>query len=108
MIMNSDLDLIAHDTLKEILQFRWDQISKLNDPNILNIDGNGSYAYLRVPENTSLKDDTIEIMTGITAAVTPRGARINLLCSNYEFEELIKRWSQYLSNTISPELQIAL
>lgn len=104
-IINSDLDLMAHDSLKEILNFRWEQIIKLNDPNLLNIGTNrGSYAYLRIPNNNISDDITTDIMDGVTAAITSHGARINLLCSNLEFEELMKRWSQHLSNNATVEL----
>jgi cell division protein FtsL len=100
-IMESELDLIARDFLHEVLKFRWEQITKLNDPNILN--NSGSYLYLHVPTDisSSIPNNTvITVLGGVSALLTSRGARINLLCSNIEFETLIKRWNQYLPTVI--------
>lgn len=96
LIINSDLDIMANDYLKQILKFRWDKIKELNVPNLLN--NEGSYAYIQTNDNiinTDL-DGSIIILDNVLAKITTQGARINLLCSNYEFETLIKRWKKYL------------
>ena len=95
-IMESNLDIIARDYMQEILKARWEQILELNDSQILLHNTEGSYLYLRIPSS----EDTVNILGGVTAKMTPLGARINLLCSNYEFESLISRWKQHLQVTI--------
>jgi len=126
-IINSDLDIMARDYLYEVLKFRWEQITQLNDPNVLNNHGSSwfcktkprgnevipaptlSYLYLRIPssgnedplgfakQTHSIDGNVITVLNGaVSALMTPNGARINLLCSNIEFETLIKRWKQYL------------
>lgn len=97
LIINSDLDIIANNYLKEVLKFRWDQINQLNDPNVLN--NSGSFLYIDSYDHTKdyLINNPCLIFDGkISAMMTSKGARINLLCSNYEFEALIKRWKNLL------------
>lgn len=100
-IIESDLDIIAKNYIQEVLKFRWEKINKLNDSTILNINHNNtsyeSYLYLPLP-NTQSQSETITVLDSVSAFVTPQGARINLLCSNFEFEALIKRWTNYLKS----------
>jgi hypothetical protein len=107
-IIDNDMDLTARDHIGEVLKFRWEQIRQLNDHDIINTKSQqGSYLYLRVPNesttepsNQGLNEKTITVLKSVAAMSTPRGARINLLCSNYEFESLIKRWKAYrVTNT---------
>ena len=94
LIINNELDIVARDYLRDVLNFRWEQLLQLNDPNILN--NEGSYLYLQSPDD-SINGFPVTVLGGsVTAMTTSRGARINLLCSNYEFEALIERWKLYL------------
>lgn len=99
IIMNNDLDGIAHEYITNVLKFRWDKIKEMNDPNVLN--ERGSYLYYRLQNHEQQGPTTI--LDKITALVIPieNGsiARINLLCSNYEFEALIYRWKHLNSAT---------
>lgn len=97
-IINSDLETVANDYLLEVLKFRWTHILELNDPSILN--SSGSFLYLRTSQETTLGLPVLVLGGRVTALMTSQGARLNLLCSNYEFEALIKRWREYLSNNI--------
>jgi hypothetical protein len=97
LIINNELDIIAHDFISDLLRYRWEQISQLNDPDILN--QSGSYLYLSTHEDISY-GLPINVLNGVIALMTQSGARINLLCSNYEFEALIKRWKNHLSGNI--------
>jgi len=45
---------------------------------------------MTIPEEI-LSPETVLLPGNIIAAITPLGARINLLCSNLEFESLISR-----------------
>lgn len=103
LIMNSELDEIAHNYLTNMLNFRWEQINSLQDPNVLN--NGGSYLYYRLPEgkpeNSSNNDEVTTILDKVAvlnsrADELPLG-RMNLLCNNYEFEVLMIRWKKYLS-----------
>jgi hypothetical protein len=98
LIIESELDIIARDYLEEILKLRWEQIQQLDDSNVLN--NEGSYLFLRVSDY-GINGTPITVLGNITAMMTPKGARINLLCSNYEFEALINRWKQYLSSKLA-------
>ena len=97
IIMNNDLDVMARDYIQDVLKVRWDQINALDDPNVANYEG--SYVYLRV-ETNNRSGNPITVFDTVTAMMTPSGARINLLCTNYEFEALIRRWKQCLSKSI--------
>lgn len=101
LIMNSDLDGIAHEFISNVLKFRWEQIDALHDPNVLNHEG--SYLYYRSPEGTR-PGTTVTILDKVNALVIPFGpttrARVNLLCSNYEFEALIRRWKHHLTAAV--------
>lgn len=99
LIINSELETVANDYLREVLKFRWDHILQLNDPSILN--RFGSYIYLRTSDDIIPGLPVQVLGNRVTALMTPQGARLNLLCSNYEFEALIKRWKEYLA-TPSP------
>lgn len=78
-IVDSGLDIIARDYLKNVLKYRWEKITELNDSNVLNTEG--SFLYL--------KDS---IISNVQTATTPYGNRINLLCKNLDFDTLLKRW----------------
>lgn len=94
VIMNNDLDKTAHEYITSVLKFRWDKIKEMNDPNVLN--DKGSYLYYRLQNND--QQGLTTILDKITALVVPTEngsvGRINLLCSNYEFEALIYRWKR--------------
>lgn len=79
-IMESGLDVLARDHLREILKHRWGLLVDLRDSRILN--RGGSYVYV---ENFDLP--------GVTTHEMPDGChRIDLLCSETEFAGLISRW----------------
>lgn len=112
-IISSELDLLANEYIKDVLRVRWEQISNLNDPNVLN--RSGSYVYIRSPltNGTSIilgKTDKVgstgncltifgNESNGVIAMNTRFGARINLLCTNYEFEALMSRWTRSMGIT---------
>jgi hypothetical protein len=108
-IMSHELDLPARDYFREVLQHRWKQIRQLNDRNVLNSQQQeGSYLYLVAVEvvidaalGTVPPDNTVIVFSpqntgGVTATIAPNGARINLLCTDLEFETLMKRWTAHL------------
>ena len=101
LIISNEMDLMARDYIQEVLKIRWGQIRSLNDPHVLN--QNGSYVYLRVNKGSETISKEIAIglpvtvLDRVTAFMTPKGARLNLLCTNYEFETLMKRWKQHLA-----------
>lgn len=82
-IMEGELDILARDYLRAVLKFRWDKIKKLNDPNVLNSEG--SFLYLR---ECNLPD--------VQTQASSEGVRLNLLCSDIDFNTLIKRWETNL------------
>jgi hypothetical protein len=84
-IMDQELDLIARDYLNEVLKYRWEKILELNDPHLMNLEG--TYVYLR-------KCQILNVQTKEENAVH----RINLLCTDIEFETLIQRWRKSLNN----------
>lgn len=91
-IISSELDISAKEYLHDILTNRWTQILELGDPNIIN--NSGSYLYLKGSDQSGLSVNILgDKISGLNTA---RGIRINLLCSNYEFEALIIRWKYSL------------
>lgn len=91
-IMDSNLDIEAKAYLQEVLKIRWEKINLLDNPAVLN--NNGSYLYITIPSSeivTISSSETVTVLDSVLAYSTPHGARINLLCSNYEFEALINR-----------------
>lgn len=85
-IMDQDLDTIAKNYLEANLKYRWDKINQVPDLNIVN--NEGSYLYLRqhsIPNIETKEENGIH--------------RINLLCTDLEFETLIQRWTKSLNNT---------
>lgn len=104
-IINNELDTVARDFLRDVLKYRWEQISELNDPDVLNHDG--SYLYLLNHDDSSI-GFPVTVLNGVTALMTAQGSRINLLCSNYEFEALMKRWKQYSRPTITKDVNLML
>lgn len=95
-IISNGLEIGAYQYLKQVLDFRWEQILKLEDDNVLNREG--SYLYYKpsayIKSSEKILDDQVAVK------ITSKGARVNLLCSNYEFEALIDRWKKYLSGVI--------
>jgi len=88
-MMDKGADLVAREYIVKVLEYRWNKLLELNDPNILN--NKGSYLYLR--------DCQIPNVTTFTAKYGNK-TRINLLCTDLEFETLLKRWSSQTSITI--------
>ena len=95
-IINNELDITARDYLHELLNQRWERIRQLNDPNVIN--SGGSYLYLNITRETVSGSTSVLVFDNVTGLITEDGARINLLCSNLEFETLIARWKKSLSN----------
>jgi len=87
-IIESELDITAHKYLEKILEYRWEKIRQLDDPNLLNKDG--TYAYFPVRQYYTPLVGVLD---------TPKGSRINLLCSDLEFETLIKRWKTFIEKS---------
>lgn len=95
-ILETNHALAVHKYLSNELNARWDVISSINLPNILN--NNGSFVYLKVDPNfysDKYYNTVITIFDNIQATMTPKGARINLLCSHNNFKLLMTRLSQY-------------
>lgn len=76
-IINNNLDILAKNYISQILDFRWKKILELNIPT--NNDS-GSFLYLKTNE-----------MKNVKSLKTPRGERINLLCSDIKFKSLLER-----------------
>lgn len=77
-LINNNLDTLALGYIQKVLKFRWEKILETGNPNILN---NGdSFLFLKVND-----------IPGVASFTTPHGERINLLCSDIVFNELIKR-----------------
>jgi hypothetical protein len=84
-LINNNLDTLALGYIQKILKLRWEKILETGNPNILN---NGdSFLLLKVND-----------IPNVTSFKTHHGERINLLCSDIIFGELIKR----LKHTNSP------
>jgi hypothetical protein len=78
-VLRSDgVAVIARDYLRQVLDFRWNKLRELN-LSVIENDG-GSYAYVR--------DWTVP---NVAVAVSKLGQRANLLCSDVEFSNLLKR-----------------
>ena len=90
-IADSGLETIARDYLNQVLKYRWEKITELNDDNVIN--NSGSFLYLRECN-----------IPNIQTSATTIGCRINLLCSNLEFETLLTRWSRHLTHVNSLSL----
>jgi hypothetical protein len=82
-ILDLKLGPIAQDYLQKVLDDRWAQILKVNDPLMLN--RAGSYIYLRECSIPNVK-----------AATVDGRKRLNLLCSDLEFKTLLQRWTRVL------------
>lgn len=116
LIMNSGLDEIAHNYLTGMLNFRWEQINSLKDPNVVN--NGGSYLYYRLPKGLpeglpegSNDDEGVTTILDKVAVLNSRSdelplGRMNLLCNNYEFEALMVRWKKHFSENsiVQPDL----
>lgn len=85
VLRTEDVPGIARNYLRQVLDFRWTKLRELNLSMIEN-DG-GSYAYV--------SDWTVP---NVEVAVSKLGQRANLLCSDIEFSNLLKRLS---ANTLS-------
>lgn len=93
-IMLANLDKSAYDYIADLLSVRWGMINELNDSDIIN--DKGSYLYVKLPDNIE-EENKVIVKQNIVAARTMKGARINLLCDNWEFETLIKRLKQSIT-----------
>ena len=85
------VDHKAYDVLlpyvKKVLGHRWNKLLELQDDRIIN--SSGSYLYL--------SSDDEEILPNVTGLLTSNNdVRINLLCLEYEFDLLLKRWCLYM------------
>ena len=77
--------------IKKVLDHRWNKLQELQDERIIN--NSGSYLYLR--------SDNEQILPNITGLLLSKEqVRINLLCTEYEFDLLLKRWRVYMKNNI--------
>lgn len=83
-IIDNNLDIKAKEYLVAVLKYRNDTLTSLNYPGLLNIDG--TYAYF---ENNNIPN--------VETLKTKFGYRINLLCTDLEFDTLIKRLKDNLS-----------
>jgi len=90
-ILDNELEVIAKNYLSQILKYRWDKINSIPDTNILNT--TGSFLYLRHCN-----------IANIETISTPFGFRINLLCSDLEFETFINRWKKSLPSFVLPSV----
>lgn len=77
-VINNNLDVIVNKYLEEVLAFRWNKLKELPL-----INSHGSYAYFKE------KDFTFDNVDGYR---DNNVVRINLLCSDIEFDTLIKRY----------------
>lgn len=89
-IVESELEIIARDYLKQVMKYRWDKIMELNDNRVIN--NNGTFLYMRECN-----------IPNIETTITSIGIRINLLCTNLEFETLIQRWTRELITSKSED-----
>lgn len=77
--------------LTSLLKKRWEMIKALQDPRVLN--ESGSFLFLKTK-------DTEIFNNSVLASATPFGARINLLCNDFEFDMLMKRWKASLEAVV--------
>jgi hypothetical protein len=93
-VMDSNLDKITKTYFPIMINDRWKKLLQLNDPNLMN--GEGSYAYYKI---SSTEKDIVNLFGNVTAATVRHNnslARINLLCDDTEFKNLLKRWEASL------------
>lgn len=90
-VLEYELDIIARDYLKTVMKYRWDKLIQLNNPNLINKEG--TFAYF-----------TDFNIPNVQTANTKQGVRINLLCTDLEFETLIKRCSSHLPQSIEGQI----
>lgn len=81
--INSGIHKQISDYIQSTLKHRWKLINKLNDSRIMN--SSGSYLYYN-------NDDTNIIFNNVEGLLTERGIRINLLCSDENFDILMRNW----------------
>lgn len=86
-IISCDAGIKSRDFLQNTLKNRWNAIEKLEDPTVIN--SFGSYLYIKSEEKELFNDSVL-------GAITPFGTRVNLLCTDLEFDILIKRWKKSL------------
>lgn len=79
-ILENKYEKLLQDYMQRLLKYRWDKIKELHDDNVIN--NSGSYLYLK-----DVNIDNVESNNG----------RINLLCTDAEFENLIIRWKNKLN-----------
>lgn len=94
-IMESNLDHKIYEYLQKGLKTRWTQLMTLNNPNILNY--GDSYLYLKIEQDNTEYGTRIDLPENVVALNTSKGARINLLCDDREFELLKPRLTKDIS-----------
>lgn len=98
-VLDSNLWSGARDFLQSVLQARWNKIKSIYG-NTTQIRETGSYAYvddkIHVVQDISNEAQVIELF----GSVLSLGGRINLLCSDYEFEACIVRWKRVIAQQI--------
>lgn len=90
-IMNADLDTAARPYIQHVLNHRWQKLAELNDP-LIEL-GTGSYAYWKRPSWSTTPQTQHHVGSQILGHLTQHGIRINLLCTDLEFNTLIQRLS---------------
>jgi hypothetical protein len=78
-IMNNNLDILSSEYVNKVLESRWHDIASINDDCVIN--NSGSYLYLRECP-----------VSNVLAAQTKYGYRINLLCTDSDWEQFMSRW----------------
>lgn len=90
-IMNADLDTAARPYVQHVLKHRWQKLSELN-PALSDIElDTGSYAYWKTPSLLDKPYTEHDVAFHILGHATERGVRLNLLCTDLEFNTLIQR-----------------
>lgn len=85
-ILTQNLEVPVRNYLQEVLALRWGKLSELQNITLRNT--SGSYAYLqhRIPNLLTKSEDGFQ--------------RVNLLCTDLEFETFLQRWTISLSEEI--------
>ena len=77
--------------LKKVLDHRWTKLLELEDSRIIN--NSGSYVYVR--------GDSEHVLHNVIGHQSNDIVRLNLLCSEHEFDLLLKRWRRYMKQVQS-------
>lgn len=89
-LMKLELENITKDYLTQILEYRWNKLNELNHDNVINTEG--SYVYLKEELDNVKMDEKYK--------------RVNLLCTDAEFETFLKRLTN--KESISSTLGLGL